>query len=489
MAFVNITRNTFNPYSKEALNEGQFSWMTYDTDKQIGSEKQNTINVYMYDNEGNQWFEKKYDGYGEFGGMDYYALLAKMNGYSAEDITKKGMEMRDLGIDLAFNKLKTKAKGGKVLFPALVEDPKFNWKRHDFTKEAESDENQSWYQEPDYDEEDDDYENGWYESLKTNEGAMSEIHLMAKEAKDAEDFKKQFYKEYGAKIKKSGETDEWIKELYVDATNESVVTEAKIKITKNEWPYLEFKDGGKTHKVEFDYEDIIDDHGNEGQDQYWLGKDDNGQEWMIDVYASSNGDVEEVHYDTIVKESAVTEATIVMDAMDPGSKILAKLLKKHKVTMEILQNQGPSGWPEVKLTGDRKDLEKVLASEDGWDDADLAEYIEESVVTGSKLTWDSLKESLGINEGRSINKVSKDLEKTVLDMKKTVDEWKEAEGDRKSELLEKLRELNKRKAELEAELNDAVAGKDHDLQLALEEAEELAYLELDVKNIFENEQA
>jgi hypothetical protein len=120
-------------------------------------------------------------------------------------------------------------------------------------------------------------------------------------------------------------------------------------------------------------------------------------------------------------------------------------------------------------------------------DAELV--VKESVVTESKLTWDSLKESLGINEGRSINKVSKDLEKTVLDMKKTVDEWKEAEGDRKSELLEKLRELNKRKAELEAELNDAVAGKDHDLQLALKEAEELAYLELDVKNIFENEQA
>ncbi|MDB9900112.1 hypothetical protein OAC86_01055 [bacterium] len=219
---------------------------------------------------------------------------------------------------------------------------------------------------------------------------------------------------------------------------ESVVTEAKsIKVTKKEWPYVEFKDGGKTHKVEFDYEDIIDDHGNEGQDQYWLGKDDNGQEWMIDVYASSNGDVEEVHYDTIVKESVVTEgldknkpyfdflvalrdsgatnmfgatpylqdafdlsksearkilaewmksfneaktneATVVMDAMDPGSRILTKLLKKHKVTMEVIDNEGPSGWPEVELTGDKKDLEKVLASEDGWDDAGLAEYIEES---------------------------------------------------------------------------------------------------------------
>ena len=88
---------------------------------------------------------------------------------------------------------------------------------------------------------------------------------------------------------------------------ESLITEAKIKVTKNEWPYLEFKVGGKLHKVDFDYEDIIDDHGNEGQDQYWLGKDNDGQEWMIDVYANYMGDVEEVHYDTIVKESVVTE--------------------------------------------------------------------------------------------------------------------------------------------------------------------------------------
>jgi len=68
-------------------------------------------------------------------------------------------------------------------------------------------------------------------------------------------------------------------------------------------------------------------------------------------------------------------------------------------------------------------------------------------------------------------------------MSNTVKEWKEAEGDRKAELLEKLRALNAQKAELEKELDNAVAGKDHDLQLALSEAEELAYLELDVANI------
>ena len=171
------------------VNEGQFSWITYDTDVQIGSEKENTIDVYMFDNLGNQWHEKKYDGYGVFGNMDYYELLATMNGYSEEDLEDKAVlkairamgkaEMRDIGITLAFEpkKLKTKAKGNKVLFPALVENPKFSWKRHDFTEEAESDPNQSWYQEPEYDddyEDDDDYEQGWYESFMTEAQKVNE---------------------------------------------------------------------------------------------------------------------------------------------------------------------------------------------------------------------------------------------------------------------------------------------------------------------------
>ena len=139
--------------SLEVLNEGQFSWFTHDTDQQIGSEKENTINVWMYDNEGNSWYEDRYEGYGVFGGMDYYDLLAKMNGYTDEDLEDyKGTfkEMRSIGIDLAFGELKTKHKGRKTLFPALSGNGRYNWKRHDFTKEAESDPNQSWYQEEYY---------------------------------------------------------------------------------------------------------------------------------------------------------------------------------------------------------------------------------------------------------------------------------------------------------------------------------------------------
>jgi len=148
--------------SMQVLNEGQFSWFTQDTDQQIGSEKQNTIDVWMYDNEGNSWYEDRYEGYGVFGGMDYYDLLAKMNGYTDEDLEDyKGTfkELRSIGIDLAFGKLKTKHKGRKTLFPALSGNARFNWKRHDFTEEAKSDPNQSWYQE-EYDE----YEEEYYEN-------------------------------------------------------------------------------------------------------------------------------------------------------------------------------------------------------------------------------------------------------------------------------------------------------------------------------------
>ena len=117
-----------------SLTEGQFSWMTQDTGQQIGSQDENKIPVYMFDDKGKYYYENDYDGYGEFGGMDYYELLDQMNGGSGD---------RSRGIDLAFGKEKTSSE---VLFPALVVKPnEFDYKTHDFTKEAETDPNQSWY--------------------------------------------------------------------------------------------------------------------------------------------------------------------------------------------------------------------------------------------------------------------------------------------------------------------------------------------------------
>ena len=118
-----------------SLTEGQFSWFTQDTDQQIGSQEENQIPVYMFDNNGKYYYENDYDGYGVFGGKDYYELLDQMNGGTGD---------RREGIRKAFDAPAVAA--GEVLFPALVTDPyKFNYKTHNFTQEAETDANQSWY--------------------------------------------------------------------------------------------------------------------------------------------------------------------------------------------------------------------------------------------------------------------------------------------------------------------------------------------------------
>ena len=69
---------------------GEFSWITQNTDKQIGSMRENTIDVAMvwFDKHGKMHIntERNYQGHGEFGGKDYYEALAEMNGYSEVDI-------------------------------------------------------------------------------------------------------------------------------------------------------------------------------------------------------------------------------------------------------------------------------------------------------------------------------------------------------------------------------------------------------------------
>ena len=137
-----------------SLTEGQFSWFTQDTNQQIGSQDENQIPVYMFDDKGKYYYENDYDGYGVFGGMDYYELLDKMNGGEGD---------RGRGIDLAFGKEKTSSE---VLFPALVTKPdKFNYRTHNFAVEPESDPNQSWYTP----EEDDFYDQNDEEEYGDNE--------------------------------------------------------------------------------------------------------------------------------------------------------------------------------------------------------------------------------------------------------------------------------------------------------------------------------
>ena len=91
---------------------GYFSWITQDTDRSIGSSGSSlgTFSVTMTDNNGNRWHEDNYEGYGVFGGKDFYELLAEMN----------GMKTRDEGIDLFY-------EGKDFLCPNLTESKTLQW--------------------------------------------------------------------------------------------------------------------------------------------------------------------------------------------------------------------------------------------------------------------------------------------------------------------------------------------------------------------------
>jgi len=94
---------------------GVFSWYTTDTNEPIwnaysGQPKQT---IFMLDNKGNVWIESNYEGYGEFGGKDYFELLAEMNGLGSDRM--KGIH---------FNQ----KYGTQKIFPNLVINPECKWK-------------------------------------------------------------------------------------------------------------------------------------------------------------------------------------------------------------------------------------------------------------------------------------------------------------------------------------------------------------------------
>ena len=94
---------------------GFFSWLTNDSKESIANyhSSRPTFTVYLLDNKGNCWKETEYNGYGDFGGKDFFELLAEMN----------GEEGREKGIDLFYEPDKD-----DVLYPNLVIDvDNWNW--------------------------------------------------------------------------------------------------------------------------------------------------------------------------------------------------------------------------------------------------------------------------------------------------------------------------------------------------------------------------
>jgi hypothetical protein len=129
---------------------GFFSWKTQDTNKSITNVHSETgsFPVYMHDNNGNVYLEMEYNGYGVFGGVDYYVLLAQMN----------GLEDREQAISFSCNK-ETK---DIIKHPNLTETKDWQWRN----EEPESCLNQGFFMEEDDedrdgDDDDNDEEEAW----------------------------------------------------------------------------------------------------------------------------------------------------------------------------------------------------------------------------------------------------------------------------------------------------------------------------------------
>jgi hypothetical protein len=63
--------------------------------------------------DGRAYYEPDYEGYGEFGGKDFYTLLSEINGFERN---------RNTGIDLAFRENGSGDNTPGVIYPKFVEE-------------------------------------------------------------------------------------------------------------------------------------------------------------------------------------------------------------------------------------------------------------------------------------------------------------------------------------------------------------------------------
>ena len=107
---------------------GFFSWKTSDTNRSISNvySSRGTFKVTMLMPNGDKFTEDAYEGYGIFGGVDFYDAVYELNKDNPkfEHITSKDWENRSKGIYmLSYNEPNREF----AISPRLVEDDSLNW--------------------------------------------------------------------------------------------------------------------------------------------------------------------------------------------------------------------------------------------------------------------------------------------------------------------------------------------------------------------------
>lgn len=91
---------------------GYFSWKRSDDGKPIRNRytEDGPTPVKMIDDKGNEWIELDYDGYGMFGGKDYYELVDEMNG-------GRGDRLRGIDLCLCFDETPPDVREPRLVSP------------------------------------------------------------------------------------------------------------------------------------------------------------------------------------------------------------------------------------------------------------------------------------------------------------------------------------------------------------------------------------
>ncbi len=124
---------------------GFFSWKTSDSKISIPNRYSSmcTFTVHMVTRDGRVFTENTYDGYGEFGGKDFYELLAEIN--------PGQIKTRDAGIDLAFKDNSSGEYNGNFEMPKLVEHLPITREAYpDISEEEYMEKFQRWFDSLDY---------------------------------------------------------------------------------------------------------------------------------------------------------------------------------------------------------------------------------------------------------------------------------------------------------------------------------------------------
>lgn len=177
------------------------------------------------------------------------------------------------------------------------------------------------------------------------EGVMSDLHQLAGKVKDEDEFIKQFFKEYGAKVKKTADSIDWVKSLYQDTVNEAVDTydidNAKRRL-ENVYQHLGVE-YGKTRRgdkyVQINYIPV-----SRPQSQQ--------PEW-VKVFYDNDGDLKKISKELgmDLKESVINEEKAEGDRGPiDDEKIETALKKKEEETgvpmefLRIIMRRGMAAW-------------------------------------------------------------------------------------------------------------------------------------------------